>query len=99
MPVNLKELRTKMEQLAESHEYYIKLTDQERQSMEIAAYNHFRDFGRKMKIAPRLFFDLANRGVNMRYMEPNSAREAWGAKDPKDFARDPRSRGEQGRSR
>lgn len=94
MPVDLAALRSKMEQLSESHEYYIKLTDVERQSLEITAWNHWSDFGRKLRIAPRLFFDLANRGVNMRYMEPNGAREAWGAKDPNEFRQDHRARGE-----
>lgn len=94
MPVDLKALRAKMEQLAEPTEYYIALTDVERQSMEITAWNHWTDFGRKLRIAPRLFFDLANRGVNMKYMEPNGDREAWGAKEPEIFNRDPRARGE-----
>jgi hypothetical protein len=94
MPVNINELRRKMEQLAESREYYVPLTDQERQSLEITAYNHFRDFGRRLRIAPRLFFDLANRGVSMRYIEQNGDREAWGARDPSEFRTDPRARGE-----
>lgn len=94
MPVNLKALRSRMEQLSESREYYIALSDEERQSMEITAYNHHRDFGRKLPIAPRLFFDLANRGTNMRFMEQNAAREAWGAKDAEEFRKDARARGE-----
>lgn len=94
MPVDLKALRSRMEQLSESSEYYIRLTDTERQSMEITAWNHWTDFGRKLRIAPRLFFDLVNRGVNVKYMEPNGDREAWGARDPAEFRQDHRARGE-----
>jgi len=80
MPVDIPALRKRMYDLAQSREYYMPLTDQERQSMELTAYNHFHYYGRKIRIAPRLFFDLANRGANMKYMEPDGSNEAWGAR-------------------
>lgn len=80
MAIDLKALRERMYQLAQPTEYYLALTDQERQSMERTAWNHYRDFGRRLKIAPRLFYDLARYGTNMKYMEPNGEAEAWGAK-------------------
>jgi hypothetical protein len=77
--IDLVALRRRMEELAAPREYRMALTDEERINMEQTAWNYWESHGSKMKVAPRLFFDLANRGVNMKFMEPNGSIEAWGS--------------------
>lgn len=56
-------------------DYHIALGDDERRFMEQSAFNFRRDYGRAMKIPPRLYSDLQRAGCNMKDMEADASLE------------------------
>lgn len=53
--------------------YHLRLSDEERTHVETWSFNFYHTTGRAMRIPPRLYEDLKNGGVRMKYMaaDPN----------------------------
>lgn len=64
--------------MPQSPAYYINTSDEERAIIERAAWNFYEQFGRMMKVPPRLYEDLRLGGVDMTHMEADATLEAWG---------------------
>lgn len=60
-------------------DYYIRLTDKERENIQLSSFNFYRTYGRMMKVPPRLYEDLKAGGVSMTYIEADPRLEDYGA--------------------
>lgn len=60
------------------YHYLIKLTDEERALVELWSFNWFQTSGKPMKIPPRLYADLKDSGVDMKYFENDPLNESRG---------------------
>lgn len=58
--------------------YHLKLSDEERGQIELWSFNHYHAFGRNMRIPPRLYEDLKNKGVRMKYLSADASLEDHG---------------------
>jgi len=64
--------------MVEPTHYHLRLTDEERGMMEQWSFNFYHAFGRAMRIPPRLYEDLKNKGVRMKYLEADPKLEDHG---------------------
>lgn len=58
--------------------YHLRLSDTERTHVETWSFNFYHTTGKSMRIPPRLYEDLKNAGVRMKYMVADAALEDHG---------------------
>lgn len=61
--------------MSEPTHYHLRLDDETRTNIQLESFNFFHYTGKNMRIPPKLYEDLKNGGVDMKYIDADKALE------------------------